>query len=103
MLAHPALEAGEEALELVKAARQQIVYVAGLWDSRSKVVGREIGIALDDRDPVDDVAEHTGGTHACQAAANHEGTGGGMIGKPRSCGHNISSRVNDVRYTPVHR
>src|SRR4029450_8685141 len=76
-LAHPALEAGEEALELAKAARQQIVHVASLRDSRSKVVSRGIGIALDDRDPVDEVAEHTSGTHARQTAADHEGAGGG--------------------------
>src|SRR5262249_3073232 len=76
-LAHPALEAGEEAFELAKAARQQIMHVAGLRDSRSKVRGRGIGIALDDRDPVDEVAEHTGSTHARQAAADHNCAGDG--------------------------
>src|SRR5262245_53244632 len=75
--AHPALEAREEALELAKATRQQIVYVAGLRDSWSKVERRGIRIALDDRDPVDDVAQHTRGTHPRQAAADHDGAGGG--------------------------
>src|SRR5262245_65242028 len=54
-LAHPSLEAGEETVQLAKATRQQIVHVAGLRDARSKVVGGGIRIALDDRDPVDDV------------------------------------------------
>jgi hypothetical protein len=45
-LAPPPLEAGEEALELAKATRRQIMYVAGLRDSRSKSRGQRIGIAL---------------------------------------------------------
>jgi hypothetical protein len=71
------LEARKEALELAKAARQQIVHVACLRDSRPKVEARGIGIALDDRDAVDEVAEHTAGTHARHAATDHEGAGGG--------------------------
>src|SRR5262245_45268529 len=67
-----ALETGEKAFELAKAAGQQIVHVTGLRDSRSKLVGQGIGIALHNRDPVDDVAKHTGGTHSRQAAADHE-------------------------------
>jgi hypothetical protein len=64
-LPHPALEAGEEALEFAQAARQQIMDMAGLRDARSKVVRRGIGIALDDRDRVDKVAQDPGGTHPC--------------------------------------
>src|SRR5215471_6181907 len=74
-LAHPALEAGEEAVELAKATGQQIVHVAGLRDARSEVEIRGIRIALDDRDPVDDVAEHTGGAHPGHAATDHESAG----------------------------
>src|SRR5215831_8619689 len=38
-LPHSALEAREEALELTKATRQQIVHVASLRDAWSKLVG----------------------------------------------------------------
>ena len=75
-IAHPLLEAGEKAVEFLQAARQQIMYMAGLRDSRSKLVSRSIGIALDDRDIVDKVAKDTGGAHTGQAAANHDRTGG---------------------------
>ena len=51
-LPHPTLEAGEEALEFAQAARQQIMDVTGLRDARAEVMGRGIGIALDDRDRV---------------------------------------------------
>jgi hypothetical protein len=70
------LEAGEKAVEFGQAARQQIVYMAGLRDSRSKLVRRSIGIALDNRDIVDKVAKDTGGAHTGQAAADHDCIGG---------------------------
>src|SRR5262249_44790260 len=71
-LAHPLLEPWEEAVELTEAARQEIVHVTGLRDPGSEVETRGIGIALDDRDPVNNVAEHTRGAHPGQAAADHE-------------------------------
>ena len=37
--------------------------MAGLRNARSKFGRRGIGIALDDRDLVDEVAQHAGGTH----------------------------------------
>jgi hypothetical protein len=78
-VAHPTLEAREKAVELTEAARQEIVDVTGLRDPCSKLVGRGIGIALDDRDRVDNVAEHSGSTHARQAAAEHESAGGHAV------------------------
>src|SRR5262249_34615593 len=78
-LAHPLLEPWEEAVELTEAARQEIVHVTGLRDPGSKVEGRRIRITLDDRDPVDDVAEYSRGAHPRQAAADDEGARTGHV------------------------
>src|SRR6516225_8384716 len=69
--------AGEEALELTQSASEQIVNVASLRNARSKVGRRGIGIALDDRDLVEDVAQNAGGAHARQTAADHQSASGG--------------------------
>src|SRR5712691_6683060 len=41
------------------------MYVTGLRDSRSKLVSRRIGIALDNRDIFHKVTQDTGGAHTC--------------------------------------
>src|SRR5215472_9561293 len=76
-LAHPGFEAGEEALELAQSASEQIVNVASLRNARSKVGRQRIGIALDDRDLVEDVAQNAGGAHARQTAADHQSASDG--------------------------
>src|SRR5215471_17430335 len=76
-LTHPGFKAGEEALELAQSASEQIVNVASLRNARSKVGRRGIGIALDDRDVIDDVAQNAGGAHARQTAADHQSASGG--------------------------
>src|SRR5215471_15592416 len=78
-LTHPGFEAGEEALELAQSASKQIVNVASLRNARSKVGRRGIGIALDDRDLVEDVAQNAGGAHARQTAADHQSVSGGHV------------------------
>src|SRR5262249_47897860 len=82
-LTHPGFEAGEEALELAQSAGEEIVNVASLRDARSKVRRGGIGIALDDRDLVEVVAQDTGGAHARQTAADHQSASGGH-GRPPS-------------------
>src|SRR5215468_11351215 len=76
-LTHPGFEAGEEALELTQSASEQIVNVTSLWNTLSKVGRRGIGIALDNRDMIDDVAQNAGGAHARQTAADHQSASGG--------------------------
>src|SRR6516164_8687253 len=74
---HPCFEAGEEALELTQSASEQIVNVASLRNALSKFGRRGIGIALDDRDVVEGVAQYAAGAHACQTAADHQSPSGG--------------------------
>jgi hypothetical protein len=76
-LTHPGFEAGEEAFELAQSASEQIVNVASLWNALSKVGPRGIGIAFDDRDLVEDVAQNAGGAHPRQTAADHQSASGG--------------------------
>jgi len=75
--AHPSFEAGKEALELEQPASEQIVNVASLRNAGPKVRRRGIGIALDDRDLIEDVAQNAGGAHARQTAADHQSASGG--------------------------
>src|SRR5215510_3211883 len=76
-LAYPCFEAREETLELAQPASEQIVNVASLRNALPKVERRGIGIALDDRDRVEVVAQNAGSAHARQTAADHQSASGG--------------------------
>src|SRR5215469_6046605 len=75
-LTHPRFEAGEETLELAQSASEQIVNVASLRNALSKVGRRGIGIALDDRDLVENVAQNAGGAYPRQTTADHQSASG---------------------------
>src|SRR6516162_2972627 len=82
-LAHPGFEAGEEALELAQSASEQVVNVASLRNALSKVGRRGMGIALDDRDLVEDLAQNAGGAHPRQTTADHQSASGAHGPLPR--------------------
>src|SRR5262249_18312281 len=88
---HALLEAGEEPLEVTPPARQEGVHVTALRHAGAFERARGIGVAVDDRDPVEPVGEDTGCAHPGDAAADHHRTLRRHRGLSRRAGTDESS------------